>query len=71
MRRPAARDIDTDATWPSSSGICPLLKLITGDAIYATRPLAELLLDNDCNHLLQIKGNQKGCSRNASCRSDG
>ena len=37
----------------------PLLKLITGDAIYATRPLAEVLLDNDCDYLLQIKGNQK------------
>jgi hypothetical protein len=37
----------------------PLLKLITGDAIYANRPLAEVLLDNDCDYLLQIKGNQK------------
>lgn len=37
----------------------PLLKLITGDAIYTTRPLAEVLLDNDCDYLLQIKGNQK------------
>lgn len=36
----------------------PLLKLITGDAIYANRPLAEVLLDEDCDYLLQIKGNQ-------------
>lgn len=36
----------------------PLLKLITGDAIYANRPLAEVLLDNDCDYLVQIKGNQ-------------
>jgi hypothetical protein len=36
----------------------PLLKLITGDAIYATRPLAEALLDENCDYLLQIKGNQ-------------
>jgi hypothetical protein len=36
----------------------PLLKLITGDAIYATRPLAEVLLDENCDYLVQIKGNQ-------------
>jgi hypothetical protein len=36
----------------------PLLKLITGDAIYATRPLAEALLDENCDYLVQIKGNQ-------------
>jgi hypothetical protein len=36
----------------------PLLKLITGDAIYAQRPLAEALLDENCDYLLQIKGNQ-------------
>jgi hypothetical protein len=37
----------------------PLLKLITGDAIYAQRPLAEALLDENCDYLLQIKGNQR------------
>jgi hypothetical protein len=37
----------------------PLLKLITGDAIYANRPLAEVLLDEDCDYLLQVRGNQK------------
>jgi hypothetical protein len=37
----------------------PLLKLITGDAIYAQRPLAEALLDENCDYLVQIKGNQK------------
>jgi hypothetical protein len=36
----------------------PLLKLITGDAIYAQRPLAAALLDEDCDYLVQIKGNQ-------------
>jgi hypothetical protein len=36
----------------------PLLKLITGDAIYATRPLAQALLDENCDYLVQIKGNQ-------------
>lgn len=37
----------------------PLLKLITGDAIYAQRPLAEALLDENLDYLVQIKGNQK------------
>ena len=37
----------------------PLLKLITGDAIYAQRPLAEALLDENCDYLVQIKGNQR------------
>jgi hypothetical protein len=36
----------------------PLLKLITGDAIYAQRPLAEALLEENCDYLVQIKGNQ-------------
>lgn len=36
----------------------PLLKLITGDAIYAQRPLAEALLEERCDYLVQIKGNQ-------------
>jgi hypothetical protein len=36
----------------------PLLQLITGDAIYAQRPLAEALLDENFDYLLQIKGNQ-------------
>jgi len=36
----------------------PLLKLITGDAIYAQRPLAATLLDENRDYLLQIKGNQ-------------
>ncbi len=42
----------------------PLLKLITGDAIYATRPLAEALLDEKCDYMVGIKGNQ-GDVRNA------
>lgn len=36
----------------------PLLTLITGDAIYAQRPLAEALLEENFDYLLQIKGNQ-------------
>jgi hypothetical protein len=44
---------------PELAAKFPLLKLITGDAIYANRPLAEVLLDEGCDYLLQIKGNQK------------
>lgn len=36
----------------------PLLRLITGDAIFAQRPLVEALLDENCDYLLQIKANQ-------------
>lgn len=36
----------------------PLLNLITGDAIYAQRPLAQALVDESCGYLVQIKGNQ-------------
>jgi hypothetical protein len=36
----------------------PLLRLVTGDAIYAQRPLAEALLDENRDYLLQIKANQ-------------
>jgi hypothetical protein len=37
----------------------PLLRLVTGDAIFAQRPPAEALLDANCDYLLQIKANQK------------
>ena len=37
----------------------PLLTLLTGDAIFAQRPLAEALLDYNCDYLVQIKDNQK------------
>ena len=36
----------------------PLLRLITGDALYAQRPLAEALQDENCDYLVQIKANQ-------------
>lgn len=36
----------------------PLLRLLTGDAIFAQRPLVEALLEQNCDYLLQIKGNQ-------------
>jgi len=36
----------------------PMLRLITGDAIYAQRPLAELLVDSNIDYLLQVKKNQ-------------
>lgn len=36
----------------------PMLRLITGDAIYSQRPLAEALIQCGCDYLLQVKGNQ-------------
>jgi DDE_Tnp_1-associated len=36
----------------------PMLRLITGDAIFAQRPLAELLTSRGCDYLLQVKANQ-------------
>jgi hypothetical protein len=36
----------------------PMLRLLTGDAIFAQRPLIELMRQHDCDYLLQIKGNQ-------------
>ena len=50
----------------------PLLRLVTGDAIFAQRPLAKALLAENCDYLMQIKGNQgdtldalKACLGNA------
>jgi hypothetical protein len=37
----------------------PMLRLITGDAIFAQRPLAELITSRGCDYLLQVKDNQK------------
>jgi len=36
----------------------PALSCFTGDAIYAQRPLAEAMDDENCDYLLQIKANQ-------------
>lgn len=36
----------------------PMLRLLTGDAIYAQRPLLELLQSHECDYLFQVKGNQ-------------
>lgn len=36
----------------------PMLRLITGDAIFCQRPLAEAFVKCDCNYLLQVKANQ-------------
>lgn len=36
----------------------PFLKLLTGDAIFAQRPLLEALKEYDCDYLFQIKENQ-------------
>lgn len=36
----------------------PMIALITGDAIYAQRPLAKMLEEANCDYLLQIKANQ-------------
>ena len=37
----------------------PQLNLLTGDAIFAQRPLVEALVAENCDYLLQIKDNQK------------
>jgi hypothetical protein len=36
----------------------PMLKLLTGDAIFAQRPLAELITSQGCDYLLQVEANQ-------------
>jgi hypothetical protein len=36
----------------------PMLRLLTGDAIFAQRPLAELICQHGCDYLLQIEANQ-------------
>jgi hypothetical protein len=36
----------------------PALQLLTGDAIYAQRPLLELLQAHGCDYLFQVKANQ-------------
>ncbi len=36
-----------------------MLRLLTGDAIFAQRPLVELMCQHGCDYLLQIKGNQE------------
>jgi hypothetical protein len=36
----------------------PMLALLTGDAMYAQRPLAELLTASHCDYLLAVKANQ-------------
>jgi hypothetical protein len=36
----------------------PALQLLTGDAIYAQRPLLELLQEHGCDYLFQVKANQ-------------
>src|SRR5690606_29918019 len=44
---------------PELAAKFPFLKLITGDAIYTTRPLAEVLMGENCDYLLQIKKNRQ------------
>lgn len=36
----------------------PMLRLLTGDAIFAQRPLIDLICRHKCDYLLQIKANQ-------------
>lgn len=36
----------------------PVLSLLTGDAIFLQRPLLEVLQENDCHYLFQLKANQ-------------
>lgn len=38
----------------------PMLRLITGDAVYAQRNLAEVMESEGCDYLLQVKDNQPG-----------
>ena len=40
------------------SSMYPCLKLLTGDAIYAQRPLLEALQEYHCDYLFQVKSNQ-------------
>ncbi|MCL2305483.1 MAG: hypothetical protein FWC43_09085, partial [Planctomycetaceae bacterium] len=37
----------------------PALKLLTGDAIFAQRPLLEALQEYECDYLFQVKENQE------------
>jgi hypothetical protein len=37
----------------------PMLRLVTGDALFAQRPLAELITSRGCDYLLQVKDNQR------------
>jgi len=36
----------------------PLLRLLTGDAIFAQRPLLDVLKEHGCDYLFQLKENQ-------------
>ena len=36
----------------------PMIRLLTGDAIFAQRPLAEIFTNKHCDYLLQVKNNQ-------------
>ena len=36
----------------------PALRLLTGDAIFAQRPLAEVRVSAQCGYLFQVKANQ-------------
>lgn len=36
----------------------PMLQLLTGDALYCQRPLAEVIAHSPCDYLLQVKKNQ-------------
>jgi hypothetical protein len=36
----------------------PMLRLITGDAIFAQRPLVDLMRRSGCHYLFQIEANQ-------------
>ena len=38
--------------------VYPCLKLLTGDAIFAQRPLLEAIQEHHCDYLFQVKDNQ-------------
>jgi DDE_Tnp_1-associated len=45
----------------------PALRCFTGDAIFAQRPLAEAIEDENCDYVLQIKANQSEVLEAARC----
>lgn len=43
---------------PESFENFPLLRLLSGDVLFAGRPFLTAILEFDCDYLVQIKGNQ-------------
>ncbi|MCL2711335.1 MAG: transposase [Planctomycetaceae bacterium] len=49
----------------------PCLKLLTGDAIFAQRPLLEALQEYHCDYLFQVKDNGRCPTRHCRCQNQG